>query len=111
MVSSKSAPAVEEIETIEVPASLSASLSASLAEVPEEDTGSEFTDEDEDEDDDDDDDDDEMEFDPISQLAQLLVTEEGQPVADIMVGIKDALDKHNKILFKISTLLESKFAA
>jgi hypothetical protein len=51
-----------------------------------------------------------MEFDPISQLAQLLVTEEGQPVADIMVGIKDALDKHNKILFKISTLLEAKFA-
>jgi hypothetical protein len=105
MVSSKSAPpAIEEIETIDVPASLSAPLS----EVPEEEdieSGSEFTD-----DDDEDDDDDEMEFDPISQLAQLLVTEEGQPVADIMVGIKDALDKHNKILFKISTLLESKFA-
>ncbi len=60
--------------------------------------------------DDDDDDDEELEFDPISQLAQLLVTEEGQPVADILVGIKDALDKHNKILFKISTLLEAKFA-
>lgn len=101
MVSSKSAAAVvEEIETIEVP--------PSLAEVPEgdeenEESGSEFTDED-------DDDDDELEFDPISQLAQLLVTEEGQPVADIMVGIKEALDKHNKILFKISTLLEAKFA-
>ena len=106
MVSSKSAPAVveEEIETIEVPAA------ASVPEEPEEDT--EFTDDedDEDEDDDEDDEDDEMEFDPISQLAQLLVTEEGQPVADIMVGIKDALDKHNKILFKMSTLLESKFA-
>jgi hypothetical protein len=97
MVSSKSAAAVEEIETIEVPVS-------ALTEVPEDiESGSEFTDEDEDDDED-------MEFDPISQLAQLLVTEEGQPVADIMVGIKDALDKHNKILFKISTLLEAKFA-
>ena len=100
MVSSKPAAAVEEIETIEVPAS------SPLAEVPDEiedeESGSEFTDDDEDDED--------MEFDPISQLAQLLVTEEGQPVADIMVGIKDALDKHNKILFKISTLLEAKFA-
>lgn len=48
----------------------------------------------------------EMEFDPVSQLTQLLVTEDGQPIADIMAGIKEALDKTNKILFKMSVAIE-----
>ncbi len=39
-------------------------------------------------------------YDGISQLAQLFVTEDGTPVADVLVGIRDALDKLNKILFK-----------
>lgn len=104
MVPPKSAAVIEEIETIDVVDAAEPEPDAAEAEDEEgTESGSEFTD-------DDDDDDDELEFDPISQLAQLLVTEEGQPVADILVGIKDALDKHNKILFKISTLLEAKFA-
>lgn len=39
-------------------------------------------------------------YDGIAQLAQLFVTEEGVPVADVLVGIRDALDKLNKIVFK-----------
>lgn len=39
-------------------------------------------------------------YDGIAQLAQLFVTEDGVPVADVLVGIRDALDKLNKIVFK-----------
>lgn len=39
-------------------------------------------------------------YEGLSQLAQLFVTEDGTPVADVLVGIRDALDKLNKILFK-----------
>ena len=52
-------------------------------------------------------------FDPMAQLSQLFVTEDGMPVVDILRGTRDALEKiqesfkkHNKILFKIATLLE-----
>lgn len=99
----KSAAIIEEIETIEVPdVAEEEFVDDENAEEESDEGSSEYTDDDED--------DDGLEFDPISQLAQLLVTEEGQPVADILVGIKDALDKHNKILFKISTFMEAKFA-
>ena len=37
----------------------------------------------------------------LAQLSQLLVTEEGEPLADVLKGIRDALDKHNKILFRL----------
>ncbi len=39
-------------------------------------------------------------------LAQLLVTEEGEPLADVLRGIRDALDKHNKILYKLASAAE-----
>ena len=44
----------------------------------------------------------------LAQLSQLLVTEEGEPLADVLSGIRDALDKHNKILFKLVGVLEAK---
>lgn len=44
----------------------------------------------------------------LAQLSQLLVTEEGEPLADVLGGIRDALDKHNKILFKLVGVLEAK---
>ncbi len=49
---------------------------------------------------------DDDDFFDMAQLAQLLVTEEGEPVADVLRGIRDALDKHNKILYKLATAVE-----
>jgi hypothetical protein len=47
-------------------------------------------------------------YDPLQQVTQLLVTEEGTPIVDIMQGIQDALDKQNKILYKLVSVIESK---
>lgn len=42
----------------------------------------------------------------LAQLSQLLVTEEGEPLADVLKGIRDALDKHNKILFRLVSTVD-----
>lgn len=55
----------------------------------------------------DDEEDDEL-FDPAHQLTQLLVTEAGVPIVDVLQGIQDALDKQNKILYKLVSVAESK---
>ena len=47
-------------------------------------------------------------FDPMQQLTQLLVTESGIPLVDVVQGIQDALDKQNKILYKLVSVIESK---
>lgn len=47
--------------------------------------------------------------DAVGQVAQLLMTEEGEAVADVMRGILDAIDKQNKILYRGLQLLEAKF--
>ena len=47
-------------------------------------------------------------YDPLHQVTQLLVTEEGTPIVDVMQGIQDALDKQNKILYKLVSVIESK---
>lgn len=47
-------------------------------------------------------------YDPLQQVTQLLVTEEGTPIVDVMQGIQDALDKQNKILYKLVSVIESK---
>ena len=67
-----------------------------------------------DEDDEDDEDDDdgfgEALFDPMmltQQLTQLLVTEDGVPAVDVLQGISDALDKQNKILYKLASVIEA----
>lgn len=49
-------------------------------------------------------------FDPLQQLTQLFLTEEGVPIADILQGIRDALEKQSKILFKISNILDQRTA-
>ena len=44
--------------------------------------------------------------DPLQQISQLLITEDGEAVSDVLQGIRDALDKQNKILFKLCGLLD-----
>lgn len=43
----------------------------------------------------------------MAMLGQVLVTEEGETVADILSGIRDALEKGVKVLYKLSTTLET----
>ncbi len=64
---------------------------------------------DDDEEDDDDDEEDDLTA-AVSQLSQLLVTEDGEALADIMRGILDALDKHNKIMYRGLQVLETTMA-
>ena len=47
-------------------------------------------------------------FDPLQQLTQLFVTEAGTPIVDVLQGIQDALDKQNKIMFKLVSVLDAK---
>ena len=70
--------------------------------------------EDEDEDDDGDDDDGE-EYEEYEQspdlfeiLSGLMVTREGETIADVLAGINENLDKHNKIMYKLFKVLETK---
>lgn len=64
--------------------------------------------------DDDDDDDEDLEsfeedmFDPMQQLTQLLVTEDGVPLVDVLQGIRESIDKQNKILFKLVSVIDAK---
>lgn len=49
-------------------------------------------------------------FDPVmltQQVTQLLVTEDGVPVVDVLQGIQDSLDKQNKILYKLVSVIEA----
>ena len=70
--------------------------------------GGEGGEEDEFDDDDDEDSEDEEEYDPTEQLCQLMMSEDGTPIADILLGIRDALERHNKILYKAVTVLEAR---
>lgn len=52
--------------------------------------------------------DEEMEmYDPTQVLGEIFVTEQGETVADIMADIRNAMEKGVKVLFKLSTALES----
>lgn len=42
----------------------------------------------------------------VGQLTQLMMTEEGVAIADVLNGIRDALDKQNKIMYRGVQLLE-----
>lgn len=53
-------------------------------------------------------------FDPMHQLTQLLVTEDGTPLVDVVAGIQKGVQEltevfknQNRILFRISKLLDS----
>ena len=39
----------------------------------------------------------------IRVIADALVTHDGEAIADVLQGIRDVLDKMNKILYKIAT--------
>lgn len=45
----------------------------------------------------------------VGQLTQLMMTEEGEAITDVLNGIRDALDKQNKIFYRGLQLLESAF--
>jgi len=70
---------------------------------------------DDDDDDDSDDEDGEGEYEEYEQspdlfeiLSGLMVTREGETIADVLAGINENLDKHNKIMYKLFKVLESK---
>lgn len=44
----------------------------------------------------------------VGQLTQLMMTEEGEAISDVLHGIRDAIDKQNKILYRGLQLLEAK---
>jgi hypothetical protein len=64
---------------------------------------------DEDEDGDDDDDMDDDVITAVGQLTQLMMTEEGEAISDVLHGVREALDKQNKILYRGLQLLEARF--
>jgi hypothetical protein len=76
-----------------------------LPEGAEQEEEEEFDGED---DEDDEDSEDGEEYDPTEQLCQLMMSEDGTPIADILLGIRDALERHNKILYKAVTVLEAR---
>lgn len=60
-------------------------------------------------DDEDDDCDDEIDDDADAQMSgllySLLTTEDDESITNVLKGIRDGIDKQNKILYKISTFL------
>lgn len=82
-----------------------AAVLAAVADLPEPETDDEEDDDDMDCDECDDDFDDE---DPLFHISQLLVTEDGEAVSDVLAGVRDALEKLNKIVFKLATVIERK---
>jgi len=42
--------------------------------------------------------------DPSSVLSDLLTNSEGESIAQILSQVRDALEKHNKIMFKIMSM-------
>jgi hypothetical protein len=71
--------------------------------------GEEEEEEEEGEDDEEGNDDDDEGFyveDPLQHITQFLVTEEGEGLVDVLVGIRAAYEKQNKILFKLVSLLD-----
>lgn len=44
-------------------------------------------------------------------LGQLLMTEDGEAITDVLASIRDVLDKQNRVLYRGLQLLEARFAA
>lgn len=47
-------------------------------------------------------------FDPMQALGQLLVTQEGETIPDVLAGIRHSLDTLTKVLHKMSKQLETR---
>lgn len=45
----------------------------------------------------------------VGQLTQLMMTEEGEAITDVLHGLRDAIDKQNKIMYRGLQLLEARF--
>lgn len=45
----------------------------------------------------------------VGQLTQLMMTEEGEAITDVLRGLREAVEKQNKILYRGLQLLESRF--
>lgn len=93
-------------ETVAAPTAAKNSRGVTFVLDSEED---EEFDDDGDEDEEDDEDEDDLVA-SVSQLSQLLVTEDGEAIADILRGILDALEKHNKIMYRGLQVLETSLA-
>ena len=50
----------------------------------------------------------EGDFDPMQAIGQLLVTQEGETIPDVLTGIRHALETLTKVLHKISKSLDTK---
>lgn len=74
----------------------------------EDEDGNDEDGDDEDGDEDDEEDDEEAEdlATAMAHLTQLLMTEEGEAVTDVLLGVRDALEKQNKILYRGVQVLE-----
>lgn len=80
----------------------------------EEGNGDDDGDDDEAEGDDDEDFDQDMDHEDdlttaVGQLTQLMMTEEGEAITDVLLGLRDAVEKQNKIMYRGLQLLEAKF--
>ena len=47
-------------------------------------------------------------FDPMQALGQLLVTQEGETIPDVLTGIRQSIDTLTKVLHKMSKQLDKK---
>jgi len=46
----------------------------------------------------------------VGQLTQLMMTEEGEAITDVLAGLRESIEKQNKILYRGLQLLEARFA-
>lgn len=49
-----------------------------------------------------------LNFDPMQALGQLLVTQDGETIPDVLVGIRQSLDTLTKVLHKLAKAQEQK---
>lgn len=45
----------------------------------------------------------------VGQLTQLMMTEDGEAITDVLQGVRESLEKQNKILYRGLQLLEQRF--
>lgn len=46
----------------------------------------------------------------VGQLTQLMMTEEGEAITDVLAGVREAIDKLNKIMYRGLQLLETRLS-
>lgn len=123
------APVVEEIEEVVVPEPSAAPRTVTFVlgedaddeildgaeeddhdDIDEEDIEDEEADEEEDAEEDFDDLEDDALTTAVGQLTQLMMTEEGEAITDVLSGLRESIEKQNKILYRGLQVLEARFA-